>query len=187
MYRQCSFIATTLVLSTLNISSAQESKLLTPQPEHELLKRFAGEWRFERMSPPGDGSTPRKLGSGEIKAELLGGFFVVCRWAGIAYGTDFTAVQTLGYDVDKEEYSGFWIDSIMSYRWQFNGLLEAKSNELVVTASGPGLTGGTATFRERYQFKSADSITIVAEMLQDKKWVTFMTTQLTRKDKKKSD
>ena len=27
-------------------SSAQESKLYTPQPEHELLKRFEGAWRF---------------------------------------------------------------------------------------------------------------------------------------------
>jgi hypothetical protein len=187
MYRQCFLIATTLVFSVLNMSSAQESKLYTPQPEHELFKRFAGEWQFEKKSAPGDGSTPQKLGSGEMKAELLGGFFVVCRWSGDVYETDFNAVQTLGYDVDKEEYSGSWVDSIMSYRWQFNGSLEAKGNELVIAASGPGPNGGTTKFRERYQFNSADSITVVAQMLQDEKWVTFMTTQLTRKKKKKSD
>lgn len=175
-------LATPLVFSILNMASAQESKLYTPQPEHELLKRFAGEWQFEKESAPGDGSTPQKLGSGEMKAELLGGFFVVCRWSGSVYETDFNAVQTLGYDVDKEEYSGSWVDSIMSYRWQLNGPLNSKG-ELVIAASGPGPTGGTTKFRERYQFKSANSISVVAEMLQDEKWVTFMTTRLTRKRK----
>lgn len=169
------------------MSSAQESKLYTPQPEHELLKRFAGEWQFERKSASDDGSTPQKVGSGEMKAELLGGFFVVCRWSGNAYETDFDAVQTLGYDVDKEEYSGSWIDSIMSYRWQLSGSFEAKDNELVIAASGPSPNGGTTKFRERYRFNSTDSITVVAEMLQEEKWVTFMTTELTRKEKKKSD
>ena len=42
-------------------------------------------------------------------------------------------------------------------------------------------TGGTRTFRKRYQFKSADSITIIGEMQHGEKWVTFMTTRLTRK------
>jgi len=169
------------------MSSAQESKLYTPQPEHELLKRFAGEWQFERKSASDDGSTLQKVGSGEMKAELLGGFFVVCRWSGNAYETAFDAVQTLGYDVDQEEYSGFWIDSIMSYQWQLSGSLKAKGNELVIAASGPSPTGGTTKFRERYRFNSTDSITVVAEMWQDEKWVTFMTTELTRKEKRKPD
>jgi hypothetical protein len=77
MYRTCLLIAGAFVLWGVKMSSAQESKLYTPQPEHELLKRFEGEWRFEKLSVAADGSTPAKLGSGEIKAELLGGFFVV--------------------------------------------------------------------------------------------------------------
>jgi hypothetical protein len=163
------------------MSSAQDSKLYAPQPEHGLLKRFAGAWTFEKKSTPRDGSPSQNLGSGEMRGELLGAFFVVCRWSGNIYETDFSAVQTLGYDVDKEEYSGSWVDSIMSYRWQFNGSLESEGNELVIVASGPGPGGGTTTFRERYQFNSANSITVVAEILQDEQWVTFMSTQLTRK------
>lgn len=182
MYRKCSLIAVILVLWSLNMSSAQESKLYTPQPEHELLKRFEGEWRFEKLSAAADGSAPAKLGTGEITAELLGGFFVVCKWSGNVYDTDYAAVQTLGYDIDKKAYTGLWIDNTMSYQWQLDGSLEADSKELVITASGPGPDGGMCKFRERYQFKSTDSITIVAEMLQEEKWVTFMTTQLTRKE-----
>jgi hypothetical protein len=147
------------------------------------LKRFAGTWRFEKLFTKADGSTAGKLGAGEIKAELIGGFFVVCKWSGNVYDADYSAVQTLGYDIDKKAYSGLWIDNTMSYQWQLQGSWEADRKELVITASGPGPTGGICRFRERYQFKSADSITVVAEMMQKEKWVKFITTQLTRKEK----
>jgi hypothetical protein len=165
------------------LASAQESKLYTPQPQHELLKQFEGQWRFEKLSAAADGLAPDKLGAGEIKAELVGGFFVVSKWSGNVYDADYAAVQTLGYDVDKKAYSGLWIDNTMSYQWQLQGSWEADRKELVITASGPGPTGGICRFRERYQFKSADSITVVAEMMQKEKWVKFITTQLTRKEK----
>ena len=158
-------------------------KYITPQPEHELLKRFEGAWRFEKLAAAADGSTPEKLGTGEIKAELVGGFFVVSKWSGNVYGGDYSAVQTLGYDMDRKAYTGLWIDNTMSYQWPLHGSWEADKKELVIAASGPSPTGGICKFRERYQFKSADSITVVAEMLQKEKWVTFMTTQLTRKEK----
>ena len=183
MYRHRTFVAATLVLWSVNMSAAQESKLYTPQPEHEILKRFEGEWRFEKLSAAADGSTPGKLGAGKITAELLGGFFVVCKWSGKVYDTNYAAVQTLGYDADKKAYTGLWIDNTMSYQWPLHGSLAVDSKELVLTSSGPGPSGGTRQFRERYQFKSADSITVIAEMLQDKKWVTFMTTQLTRMER----
>lgn len=183
MDRKCSLIVGILVLLSVNMSSAQESKLFTPQPEHELLKRFEGEWRFERLSAAADGSTSRKLGSGEITADLLGGFFVVGKWSGKVYGTDYAAVHTLGYDIDRKAYTGLWIDNFMSYQWQLEGSVDASSNELVVTASGPGPDGGTRQFRERYQFESADSIAIAAEILQENKWVAFATTQLSRKER----
>jgi hypothetical protein len=69
----------------------------------------------------------------------------------------------------------------MSYRWELSGNLDHKSQELTLTASGPSPTGGTMTFRERYEFKSADAITIIGEMQQGEKWVAFTTTLLTRK------
>jgi hypothetical protein len=153
-----------------------------PQPEHKLLERLAGEWRFEKLSAPAaDGSKPQNFGEGTISAELVGGFFVVCRWSGNVYGTDYKAIQSLGYDIKQKKYTGCWIDSTMSYRWELSGAVDEKSKELTITASGPGPTGGTMTFRERYQFDSADSITIIGEMRQGEKWVTFMTTRLTRK------
>jgi hypothetical protein len=169
-------------LAGSGVTRAQEPALDAPQPEHKLLERLAGEWRFEKLSAPAaDGSKPQNFGEGTISAELVGGFFVVCRWSGNVYGTDYKAIQSLGYDIKQKKYTGCWIDSTMSYRWELSGAVDEKSKELTITASGPGPTGGTMTFRERYQFDSADSITIIGEMRQGEKWVTFMTTRLTRK------
>jgi hypothetical protein len=102
--------------------------------------------------------------------------------SGINPDTDYAAVQTLGYDIDRKAHTGLWIDNFMSYQWPLEGSMEADGKELVITASGPGPDGGTFTFRERYQFQSVDSIAIVAEMLKEETWVPFMTTQLTRKE-----
>ena len=145
------------------------------------MERFAGEWGFEKRSAPANGAKPEIVGKGTISAELVGGFFVVSRWSGDVYETDYKAFQSLGYDIAQKKYTGSWVDSTMSYRWELSGTVDEKSQELVVTASGPGPTGGTCTFRERYQFNSADSITIVGEMRQGEKWVTFLTTHLVRK------
>ncbi len=161
--------------------AAKEPAFDAPQPEHKLLERFAGQWRFEKLTAPEDGSKPENLGEGTISAELVGGFFVVSRWTGKVYGGDYKAVQSLGYNIKQKKYTGCWIDSTMSYRWELSGAVDEKSKELVITASGPGPTGGTMTFRERYQFNSADSITVIGEMQQREKWVKFMTTSLARK------
>jgi Protein of unknown function (DUF1579) len=159
----------------------QQPTLDTLQPEHKMLERFTGEWRFEKQIAPEDGSKPQNLGTGTISAELVGGFFVVCRWSGKVYGTDYKASQSLGYDIKQKNYTGSWIDSSMSYRWELSGTVDEKSQQLTITTSGPGPTGGTCTFRERYQFNSADSITIIGEMQKGEKWVPFITTRLTRK------
>jgi hypothetical protein len=79
----------------------------------------------------------------------VGSYFVVCRWSGNVYGADYKAIQSLGYDIKQKKYTGCWIDSTMSYRWELSGAVDEKSQELTITASGPGPTGGTATFRER--------------------------------------
>src|SRR5262249_15636859 len=90
-------------------SAAQEPTLDKPQPEHKLLERFVGEWNFEKLSAPGEGSKPENFGKGMISAELVGDFFVVCRWSGNVYGADYKAFQSLGYDIKQKKYTGCWI------------------------------------------------------------------------------
>jgi uncharacterized protein DUF1579 len=48
------------------------------------------------------------------------------------------ACQSLGYDIKQRKYTGTWIDSTMSYRWELSGTVDEKSLELTITTSGPG-------------------------------------------------
>lgn len=181
MFRKIALTAAIFLFWSPSMSSAQESKRYAPQPEHELLKRFEGEWTFERFSEGADGSTPEKLGTGEISAGLLGELFVVSRWSGNLYGYDFSAVQTLGYDIDKEAYAGSWVDGFMNYQWQLEGSLDPDGKEFILASEGPAPDGGTTRFRERYRFESADAITVLAEMRQDGEWTSISNTRLARK------
>jgi hypothetical protein len=180
MHRASALLAVTLTILQLTVVSAQEPRFDLPRPEHQLLERLAGEWRFERQSVPMDGSDPHTLGAGLIRAEMVGDFFVVSRWSGELYGASYEAYQSLGYDIEQEQYSGHWLDSFMSYCWELIGSVDEESQELTLTTSGPAPTGGTATFRERYRFDSADSLTIYGEMQLSERWVTFSKTLLTR-------
>ena len=159
--------------------SAQPN-FFSPQPGHELLKRFVGSWRFEKWSEPEEDAKSQDLGTGTVRGEALGAFYVICHWSGTVYDAPFKALQTLGYDMELEKWSGSWVDTLMNYRWNFLGNLE--EDDLIFIATGPGPTGGEATFRERFCFHSTDHITIKAEMEQDGVWSPFMTTKLFRVD-----
>jgi len=161
--------------------SGQDETLVTPQPAHKFLERLAGQWQFERQSVPDRGAEPASLGSGTVSAEMVGDFFVVSRWSGKLYDMEYKAVQSLGFDVAKKEYSGTWIDSFMNYRWELSGTVDQDNGELTLATSGPGPTGGTMKFRERYQFHSEDSITIIGQMHRGEQWISLSTTHLTRK------
>jgi hypothetical protein len=181
MYLSPVLVAVTLTIAHVPAASAQEPRYDVRQPEHGLLERFAGAWQFERQSVPAGDADPRVLGTGTISAEMVGDFFVVSRWSGELYGAAYEAVQSLGYDIEQKSYTGYWLDSFISFRWALNGAVNEDGQELTMTTSGPAPTGGTATFRERYQFNSADSITIIGEMQRGEAWVTLATTRLTRK------
>jgi hypothetical protein len=181
MYLSSLLIAVTLTISHVTLVSAQEPRLDIAHPEHRLLERFAGEWQFERQGVSGDGSRPRVLGTGTISAEMVGDFFIVSRWSGKMYGADYKAFQSLGYDIEQRKYTGYWMDSFISFRWELTGTIDQESEKLTLSTRGLAPTVGTAAFRERYQFHSGDSITIVGEMQRGETWVAISTTRLTRK------
>jgi hypothetical protein len=112
---------------------------------------------------------------------MVGTCFVVSRWSGTLYGAHYEASQTLGYDIEKQQYTGHWADSFMSFRWELSGSVDEESQEFWLTTNGPAPTGGTATLRERYQLHSADSITIHGEMQRGGSWMALSTTLLRRK------
>ncbi len=173
--------AVAILLSSLGPGSAVARDYFNAQPEHQFLDRFEGEWSFEQFPVPSDDSEPEALGSGSISATRLGELFVVLSWSGQAYGLDYAAVQTLGYDVERESYTGTWIDNLMNYRWQLDGTFGDDGEEFILSTAGPMPDGSPGQFRERLRFESADAISLVAEMMREGEWQAMSKTRLTRR------
>lgn len=172
--------AAAILLGSLVSGSVLARDYFRAQPQHQFLERFEGEWSFEQFPATGGDSQPEALGSGSISTTRLGELFVVLNWSGQAYGLDYVALQTLGYDVERESYTGTWIDNLMNYRWQLEGAFGDDGEEFILSTEGPMPDGSLNQVRERLHFESDDVITIVAEMMQDGEWQAMYTSRMTR-------
>lgn len=95
-----------------------------------------------------------------------------------------SGIQTIGYDPAKKKYIGTWVDSMMNHLWRYEGTVDGLGKTLTLEAEGPNFMGDgkMATFRDVYEFKSADHIAVSSMMLQQEgQWITFMTGDFRRK------
>ncbi len=173
-----------VVLSFASALPAQEAPAApAPQKEHEWLRQFAGEWESEAEAPTAPGQPPVTC-KGTISARMLGGFWVVSDIKGDMFGTQITALQTIGYDPQTKKYVATWVDSTLNHLWKCEGTVDATGTTLTLEADGPNMLhpGKLARFRDTYEFKSKDHIVTTSSCLgDDGKWVTFMTSNTRRK------
>lgn len=146
------------------------------QKEHEFLQRFVGRWETtsEAIMKPGQ---PPVQCKGEVTARSLGGLWVIWELKSEMQGVPISAVQTLGYDAKKKKYIGTWVDSMVNFFWKYEGTVDKTGRKLTFEAEGPNYSqdGKPGKFRDSYEFKSKDEITLTSQMLgPDGKWITFM-------------
>lgn len=176
-------LAVLALFSSTSLLAQEVPDFPKPQKEHELLKKFVGEWETtaEAEGPPGQ---PAMECHGTIKAEMLGGFWVVNEMQADMMGVQFKGVQTIGYDPKTKKYVGTWVDSMMNHMWKYDGSVDEAGKILTLEAEGPNFMEGgkTAKFRDVYEFKSKDEIATSSLMQgEDGKWITFMTGTAKRK------
>lgn len=163
---------------------AQDFQPPAPVKEHEWLKQFVGEWETEGEAVAPAPDQPKTKCSGVMKARMLGGFWVISEVKNSVMGYDVEAVQMIGYDAEKKQYVGTWVDSMFNYQWRYEGSVDKTGKILTLNAEGPSFTepGKTAKYRDSYEFKSKDLIATKSEMQgADGEWVTFMTGTAKRK------
>lgn len=153
---------------------------LKPAKQHELLRKFVGEWTTQSSCTMTPGADPIPS-TGTIKARLLGEFWLINEMESSIAGTSFKAIQTVGYDNENKKYVATWIDSLNDYMWKYNG--EATGNKLVFEAEGPSylVPGESMRFRDTYEFAGEDKIRLKSEAFNNGKWSTFMSGTATRK------
>lgn len=176
------FTVACLSLFAAAVFAQETPELPKPTMEHEWLKQFVGEWETENEAQI---SPDQKMKcKGTMKAKMLGGFWMISETKGDMMGTTVDAIQTIGYDPEKEMYVGSWVDSMMNHMWKYEGSVDKTGKILTLEAEGPSMTepGKTARYRDVYEFKSKDQIAMTsATRGEDGEWITFMNGTAKRK------
>jgi glyoxylate utilization-related uncharacterized protein len=92
--------------------------------------------------------------------------------------------MTLGYDPEKQQYVGTWIDSMSHYLWRYEGSVDDASRVLTLEAEGPSMAapGTTARYRETFEIKDKDHKVFTSSIeVEPGQWHTFMTVHYHRK------
>lgn len=156
---------------------------------HKWLKKFVGEWTCTNQGI-GAAESESVTGTGSMSSRMIGDYWVVNEMKGDMGGFTFTGLQTIGYDAKKQKFTATWIDSVMDYRWIYEGTLDEKENKIVFDAEGPSFTGDgtTGQYRDIYEFKSDDDIIVLSQGKNSEgKWITFMSGEMRRKPEKAGD
>jgi hypothetical protein len=145
----------TSLLALSGVEGLVQDMSAKPGKEHELLKKFEGEWdaAAKFMMEPGKEPVPSKgKESGKL---ILGGLFLVTTFDADMFGGKFTGHGVLGYDLQKKKYTGSWVDSLNSAMYLVEGTLEGNVLTERMDGTEPG-TGAPLKMRLIHELKDAD-------------------------------
>jgi hypothetical protein len=139
------------ILTSLLLAQDMSAK---PGKEHELLKKFEGEWDLTAkfMMEPGKEPVPSK-GKESCKL-ILGGLFLVTTHESELFGK-FSGHGVMGYDLQKKKYAGSWVDSLNTAMYLVEGTLEGNVLTERMEGTEPG-TGAPLKMRLIHDLKDAD-------------------------------
>ncbi|MEL7337842.1 MAG: DUF1579 domain-containing protein, partial [Planctomycetota bacterium] len=177
------FLAIALGGLTQGQIHAQDFAPAKPTQQHKWLKQFLGSWKSSSKSDA-KGDQPATEMKGTMTATGLGDLWIIIKQEGkTPDGGTFQAQMTIGYDEKKKEFTGTWVDSMMNHMWKYQGQLDDSGKKLMLVAEGPNFIGdgSKTTFRDSYEFKSADLIIAKSEMKSDDgEWTTMMVGEVHR-------
>ncbi len=123
---------------------------VTPGPEHEALKRLAGEWVATIKSDGGDSK-------GVMIARMeCAGLWLATEFRGDFGGMPFLGRGLDGYDPATRKHVSVWVDSMSTKPLMFEGTLDKAKKTLTMTAEGPGMDGKPAKFKSVTQYVNDD-------------------------------
>ncbi len=152
--------------------------------EHAWLQQLVGEWRGEGSCSMGPGQ-PEQSWTVEESVRAIGEVWVQCESHGhMPEGSPSVMLITLGYDPDKQRFTGTFVGSMMTYLWVYEGSLDPGGRVLTLDAQGPSMAcdGTLAKYQDIVEFRDADERSLSSQIqLPDGTWHQFMTTRYRRK------
>lgn len=148
-----------------------------PGPEHEHLKRLAGDWS---ASFKGEGGAESK-GTMSVKVEC-GGLWAFSDFHAEFAGQKFQGRGVDGYDPVKKKYVSVWVDSLSTIPMFLEGTMDAATQTLTMTGEGRGPDGKPMKFKSETRFPDNDHMTFTMSVIgADGKPMPMMTIEYTRK------
>ena len=127
-------------------TSAQEQKMMeqmmkygTPGKSHEFLKMYVGAWDVDITTWQAPGAPPM-MSKGSMDNEVIfDGRYVKCDFRGEMSGMKFGGLEVIGYDLFKNMYTTFWIDSWSTSFVVTTGTLDGTGKILTETGLFPDM------------------------------------------------
>jgi hypothetical protein len=128
-----------------------------PGPHHAHLKRSAGTWdaTVEFFGPPG---TPPQISKAvEVNTLDSSGLWLISDFKGQMEGQPFQGHGIFGYDPDKGEYNGVWVDSLITTPMISHGTCDGTGRVRKLTSEGLGPDGKPTAFKMTDEEKGPDT------------------------------
>jgi hypothetical protein len=167
-------------------TTQQESTMQAKsQKEHQWLQKLVGEWTYESEASMG-ADQPAEKATGTETVRSLGELWIVAEGQGEMPGCGTaTTIMTIGYDPQKQQFTGTWVGSMMTYLWLYDGELDATEKILTLNSEGPAMSdeaGKLAKYRDVIEFKNDDHRVMTSHVLgDDGQWHQFMTVNYRRR------
>lgn len=178
----CFTLALAYICCTLPLQSQEMPEMQPPPIEAAWLQKFVGEWESESDLHMEDGAPPVK-GTGSESVSSLGGFWIVVQGKGEMMGMNMSYLMNIGYDSEKKKYVASWIDSLSSFKWNYEGIVDESGKIFTLEAEGPCpmRPGELTKFKDVTEFIDKDTRKFTSMMFDEGKWVTMVTGTAKRK------
>jgi hypothetical protein len=134
-----------------------------PGPEHELLKKFAGDWD---ATVTFQGKESKAVSHNRV---TLGGLWLVVHYKGEFAGAPFEGMGATGYDPAKKKYVSTWIDSMSPSLMVMEGDFDKEHKTYTETGEGPGADGKPTKMKSVYEFQGDDTMVFTMYSIVDGK------------------
>lgn len=122
--------------------TGQETPLPQPGPELDVFKSEVGTWdvKIKTWTGPGEPTVTE----GTETNRMLGGFWMLTDFQGSMMGMDFKGHGMYGYDAEKRQYIGTWVDSLSPNKMEMIGRYDKDNDTMTYEGLAPGVDGKPA-------------------------------------------
>jgi len=134
-------------------------KMMAPNENHEIFKKFVGEWDVMTKAWMQPGADPVESKNSAKIEVIMGGRFMKMDFKGMMLGQPFEGLQIVGYDNAQRKYATFWIDSSSTAFYLQTGTLDETGKVLNETGEWlDPMTGGTIKVRAKTEMISDNEL-----------------------------